>query len=401
MKKILIIEDDQILANIYRNKLAVEHYQVEVANSGEGGLAIMRSFKPDMILLDLLLPQMPGVDVIRQVRSEKDFAGLPIVVLSNTYLTNLIQDAWKAGASKCLSKASCTPKEIVDIARQTIGVAEPASAPVQAALAGAASNGKAHVIASDVKADAEFQAELRQAFVESLPATLNTLRGALVNLSRAPDDVQRLKLIYELHRRVHALSGNAGIAGLFLIAQMASALEALLKELYEKPKSVNASTLRTVAAAVDFLGFLFQRAVAPENQEISQANILVVDDEPISRRAIVYSLEKAQLTSTGVENPNHALELLADGFFDLIFLDIDMPEMNGFELCSKIRRMPQHQKTPVLFVTALSDFDSRTNSTMAGGNDFIAKPFLFIELTVKSLMHVLRGKLTPRMANAV
>jgi DNA-binding response OmpR family regulator len=52
-------------------------------------------------------------------------------------------------------------------------------------------------------------------------------------------------------------------------------------------------------------------------------------------------------------------------------------------------------KTPVVFITGLSDFDNRTSSMMAGGNDFIAKPFLFIELTVKALIHVLRGKLQP------
>jgi DNA-binding response OmpR family regulator len=55
-----------------------------------------------------------------------------------------------------------------------------------------------------------------------------------------------------------------------------------------------------------------------------------------------------------------------------------------------------HKKTPVVFITGLSDFDNRTSSMMAGGNDFIAKPFLFIELTVKALIHVLRGKLQPR-----
>ncbi|HUE37731.1 MAG TPA: response regulator [Candidatus Acidoferrum sp.] len=395
MKKILIIEDDQILANIYRNKLAVEHYQVEIAHNGETGLALMRSFKPNMILLDLLLPQMSGIDVIKHVRSEADFAGMPIVVLSNTYLTNLIQDAWKAGATKCLSKASCTPKDIVEISRQTVGGGDIARA---TAAAPPETTGPAKVagIAVDPKADAEFQLELRKAFIESLPATLATLRAALQNLSRSNDEVLRLKQIYELLRRIHALAGNAGIAGLFLIAQMSAALEALLKELYEKPKSINASTLRTVASAVDFLGFLFQNAIAPERQEISAANILVVDDEPISRRAIIYALEKAQLPSTGVDDSIQALERLARSDFDLVFLDVDMPVMNGFELCSKLRQMPQHKKTPVLFVTALIDFDSRTNSTMAGGNDFIAKPFLFIELTVKALIHVLRGKLTPK-----
>src|ERR1039457_5108968 len=121
MKKILIIEDNQIVANVYRNKLAVEGYQTEMALDGETGLKMMRTFQPDIMILDLMLPKMSGVDVIREVRSEADFAKLPIIVFSNTYLTNLIQEAWKAGANKCLSKASCSPKEILDIVRNTVG----------------------------------------------------------------------------------------------------------------------------------------------------------------------------------------------------------------------------------------------------------------------------------------
>ena len=389
MKKILIIEDDEILANIYRNKLAVEHYKVEVSNTGESGLALMRSFQPHMILLDLMLPQMPGVDVIKHVRSEEEFAKIPIVVFSNTYLTNLIQDAWKAGATKCLSKAKCSPKDVLDIVRQTVGAADglqrPASTASQTVNIGTT--------------DAEFQNDLRKTFIESLPATLTTLRTSLHNLSRSTDDVGRLKHIYELHRRTHALSGNAGIAGLFMIGQMSAALEALLKELYEKPKNINVSSLRTIAAGVDFLAFLFQSGLAPDKQDMPPANILVVDDEAISRRAIIYALEKTQLPSVGVDNPTEAFRLLSEKPFDLVFLDVDMPEMSGFELCAKLRQLPHHKKTPVLFVTGLTDFESRTNSTMAGGNDFIGKPFLFIELTVKALMHVLRGHAQPKTKN--
>ena len=59
-----------------------------------------------------------------------------------------------------------------------------------------------------------------------------------------------------------------------------------------------------------------------------------------------------------------------------------------------------HKKTPVVFVTSLNDFDSRANSTMSGGNDFIAKPFLFMELAVKALVHVLRSRLNPPKAAA-
>ena len=243
--------------------------------------------------------------------------------------------------------------------------------------------------------DSAFQADLRKTFIDSLPATLAMLRASLQSLIKADNEMTRLKEIYELYRRVHALAGNAGIAGLVQIAHMSAALEALLKEIYEKPKNINTSTLRTVAAGVDFLGFLFERGTLPETQEIPAANILVVDDEAISRRAIIYALEKAQLQSVNVESPETAYKLLTESNFDLVFLDVDMPGMTGFELCTKLRALPMHKKTPVVFVTSLSDFDNRTSSTMAGGNDFIAKPFLFIELTVKALIHVLRGKLQP------
>ena len=396
MKKILIIEDNQIVANVYRNKLAVEGYQVEIALDGETGLKMMRTFKPDMIVLDLMLPKITGVEVIKQIRSEDDFAKLPVIVFSNTYLTNLIQEAWKAGATKCLSKASCSPKEVLDLVRHTIG--DSGTVPTgRPAIEGTHEKKilPAPALANTLEADTAFQFNLQKSFTESLPATLATLRSGLQGLVKADGEVMQLKQIYELHRRIHALTGNAGVAGLHIIAKMADSIEALLKELYEKPKNINPSTLRTVANAIDFLGFLFERGIAPDRQEIPAVNILVVDDEAISRRAVVYALDKAQLHTTNVEDPNEALKLLTDNNYDLVFLDVDMPGMTGYELCSKLRAMPQHKKTPVVFVTALSGFENRTSSMMAGGNDFIAKPFLFIELTVKALMHVLRGKLQP------
>ncbi|HZF02339.1 MAG TPA: response regulator [Methylomirabilota bacterium] len=390
MKKILIVEDNQIVANVYRNKFAVEGYQTEAALDGETGLKLMRSFKPDLILLDLMLPKMSGVDVIKQIRSESDFSKLPVIVLSNTYLTNLIQEAWKAGANKCLSKASCSPKDLLEIVRATIGDSISAMRSGETTIL---EKRKAESLAAAGSQDAAFQSELRKSFIESLPATLITLRAGMQALVKANGEMEQLKQIYELYRRLHALAGNAGLAGLNHISKMADAVEALLKELYEKPKNINTSTIRTVAASVDFLGFLFERSTHPDKQEIPTTNIIVVDDEPISRRAIVYALEKAHLPSVNAEDPASALKMLEEKNFDLIFLDVDMPGMTGYELCAKLRNMPQYKKTPVVFVTALSDFDSRTNSMMAGGNDFIAKPFLFIELTVKALSHVLRGKL--------
>jgi CheY-like chemotaxis protein len=384
MKRILIIEDDLTVANIYRNKFSHEGYQVEVASDGDSGLELVHSFKPDAVLLELMVPKLPGVELVKKIRSQPALAKLPVIVFSNTYLTNLVQDAWKAGATKCLSKSNCTPKQVIDVLRSILP-ANGASSPGATSEPGKAGVGK--------DTDVQFQATLRKSLIEGLPATLASLRSHLQAIFKARNETFRVAEVRELYRRVHTLTGNAGMTGMLQIAQPADALEALLKELHEKPKNINASTLRTVASCIDFLGVLFDSASLPQPPDLPAPNILVVDDEAISRRAITHSLEKARLKSVAVEDPLTAYELLSQTKFDLIFLDVDMPEMNGFELCAKIRTLPTHKKTPVVFVTSLNDFDSRTNSTMSGGSDFIAKPFLFMELAMKALLHLLRARL--------
>src|ERR1039458_5769973 len=106
MKKILIIEDDQIVANVYRNKLAVDGYTTEVAPDGETGLKVMRTFRPQLIILDLMLPGISGVDVIKEIRSEEEFSKIPIIVFSNTYLTNLIRSEERRVGNHLIPRSS-------------------------------------------------------------------------------------------------------------------------------------------------------------------------------------------------------------------------------------------------------------------------------------------------------
>ena len=384
MKKVLIIEDDEIVANIYRNKFLVEGYQVEVASNGEAGFESARRFRPDAIILDLILPVVSGLELIKRIRADPDLEKLPIIVFSNTYLSTLVQEAWKAGATKCLSKANCTPRVLIDVVRSAIAAPSapvPVPAPVPEKTSGA-------------QADDAFRAELRESFLESLPATLATLRAFLQGIIKAGNETERLQQVLELERRTRALTGNASLAGMVQIAQMSDALQALLQELHAKPNNLDASTLRTVASAIDFLASLFERASQPQ-RETPPAKILVVDDELTSRRAITHALEKARLKCVNVEDPQLAFKLLSEQSFDLVFLDVYMPGLNGFELCTKLRALPAHKKTPVVFVTGLKDLESRASSIISGGNDFIAKPFLFMELAVKALVYVLRGKLDP------
>jgi CheY-like chemotaxis protein len=406
VKKVLIIEDDLIVANIYRNKFSVEGYQVEIARDGRAGLDLARSFKPDAVILDLMLPKLTGVELMKHIRADPSLAKVPVIVFSNTYLSNLVQDAWQAGATKCLSKSNCTPKHLLEVVRNALtqtsadGSARPplggAQDPKHAASApGPGKAAKPHQANKAGGADPQVSPEVRKAFLESLPATLSSLRTMLQTVAKVEVEITRLEQLEEMLRRIQMVGVNARAGGISLIAQMADALETLLKELYERPTTVNSSSLRTVAFALDFLGYLFNRGVVLDPHQSRTPNVLVVDDEIISQRAVVFALEKVKLKATIVEDPIAACDLLSEKRFDLVVLDVDMPGMNGFELCSKLRTLPGYKHTPVMFVSKLNDFDARTNSTMSGGNEFIAKPFLFIEVAVKALVHILRGRLQP------
>jgi DNA-binding response OmpR family regulator len=79
--------------------------------------------------------------------------------------------------------------------------------------------------------------------------------------------------------------------------------------------------------------------------------------------------------------------------FDLVLLDVEVPGMNGFAVCARVRGMPAHKETPILFISALDDLRSRASSKISGGNQFITKPVNFLELNITATSLVLKQKL--------
>ncbi|PAW82113.1 MAG: hypothetical protein B9S33_15505, partial [Pedosphaera sp. Tous-C6FEB] len=253
-----------------------------------------------------------------------------------------------------------------------------------------------------LEVEENFQHELRRGFAENFPQFIGFLRLRLQAFVKNESDTANLRwmeersaILFDMYRKTHSLTSGAGVAGCQVIARLSSAFEALLTELYENPKSINPSAIRTLAHTVDFLGQLANEVDATESMKLGETSVLVVDDEALSRKAVMRGLEKAELKAMDVADPAAAFEQCKKQTFDLIFLDIDMPGMNGYELCKLIRAQPQHAKTPVVFVTGLTDFGSRAKSTISGGTDLIGKPFPIIELAVKALTFVMKAQLKP------
>jgi CheY-like chemotaxis protein len=104
-------------------------------------------------------------------------------------------------------------------------------------------------------------------------------------------------------------------------------------------------------------------------------HILVVDDEPTWVKVLRYFLESRGYDVESVGSASEALATLRTYHPDLILADVRMPEMNGFDLLAKLRTMPETLTTPVVFFSAIDDYDARRTARDLGAADYIVKPF--------------------------
>ncbi len=113
-KNILIIEDDEFLIGLLGKKLKSEGFEVSMAKDGKTGAKKAKQEKPDLVLLDLLLPEIDGFEVLAMLKSDPEVKNIPVLVLSNLDQKSDIDKVIKLGAMEYLIKAQSTPEEIVD-----------------------------------------------------------------------------------------------------------------------------------------------------------------------------------------------------------------------------------------------------------------------------------------------
>ncbi|HEY6805553.1 MAG TPA: response regulator [Pyrinomonadaceae bacterium] len=114
-RRILLIDDQQVIANVYRSKLEGEGFAVDIASDGQQGLARILETKPDLVLLDWNLPKLSGLNVLKQVRAKREFSEMPIVVLSISSFAPMVEEAKREGANMVLSKTQHSPNMVVEV----------------------------------------------------------------------------------------------------------------------------------------------------------------------------------------------------------------------------------------------------------------------------------------------
>lgn len=120
MKKILLVEDDPFLADIYKTRLNSEGFEVVVAEDGEKGLKKLEEGDFDLLVLDLVLPELSGFEILEKIKGNEKFKNLKILALSNLSQKEEIQRALDLGVQKYLIKAYFTPSEVVEEIKKLI-----------------------------------------------------------------------------------------------------------------------------------------------------------------------------------------------------------------------------------------------------------------------------------------
>ncbi|MDH4330166.1 MAG: response regulator [Candidatus Moranbacteria bacterium] len=124
MTKILFVEDDPMISDIYNKKFESAGFDVISARTGGEVLAHLKKQKFDLVLLDLVLPEMTGMDVLRKIRADHNIADTNVAIFSNLGEEEHFDEASKLGAIAYITKSAYTPSEAVEEIKKLIGILE-------------------------------------------------------------------------------------------------------------------------------------------------------------------------------------------------------------------------------------------------------------------------------------
>jgi DNA-binding response OmpR family regulator len=118
--RVLIIEDDILLSRMYQTIFISNNYEVDIAINGQEGLDKARDNKPTLILLDIMMPKLNGIEVLRKLKADPEVKEIPVVVLTNLAGNQDIQTALELGAVRYIIKSEQKPKQVEEIVREIL-----------------------------------------------------------------------------------------------------------------------------------------------------------------------------------------------------------------------------------------------------------------------------------------
>ncbi|MDK3159606.1 response regulator [Kamptonema cortianum] len=378
LNSVLLVDDDKILTRIYTLKLTALGFAVRHAPDGQTALQMISEVIPDAVILDIMLPDVNGLDILTELRNYAPTAQTPVLMFSAACSEELEREALERGATCILDKSVMTPRILGDYLQGLLQLEPDPTHPVPA-ISGID-------FRSLTPEELSVQEEQRKNITTRAPGWINDINRHFLSNESILDDPAK---IAALTKTLHVIGNSAAMAGYVRIARLAAIIEKLLSDIAAGSLKPNLSFQGSLFQAIETLSILLKQSDCLVGGEFTPS-ILAVDDDALSRTLIHSTMQKIDLNAMVVANAELAMELLQDNAFSLIMLDMMMPGMNGDELCRKIRLMPRHAQTPVIFVTGVNNFLACTKILGAGGNDLVCKPYLPMELSMKAMVQILR-----------
>jgi DNA-binding response OmpR family regulator len=113
MTKILLVEDDPLIYRLYQKLFTLEGFELELADNGLSGIEQIPLYKPDIILLDIMMPTMNGIEFLTKLKADTTTQNIPVIVLTNVSDMNITNMAISKGAALCLIKSQTEPDDVV------------------------------------------------------------------------------------------------------------------------------------------------------------------------------------------------------------------------------------------------------------------------------------------------
>ena len=321
MKKVLIIDDDQFILKVYQKKFETEGLKAEVAADGPSALAALRANVPELVLLDLMLPGMNGVELLGHIRTLPGCGDLPVIVFSHSYDDRMIEAARNAGALQCLNKNSVSPNRLIEIIRAAVASGDSPAA----------------------------RDDFRNQLVREAPTLQARLQVQLQAFSGSPSGPGRTTTLTPLRESFTRLCQDADRADFNRLALLTHATGRMLEDLLEHPEEINAGTFRTLSRVVETLPGLFvaRPAGAPEVPSMA----LIVHEQRGVAPLLAESLRTAGQPAVAFRDPTTALGFIEENPVDILVTSLELAQPNGGDFVRRAQAIPGRAQLPAVLLS--------------------------------------------------
>lgn len=434
MPKLLLVEDNETNRDMLSRRLLRKGYDIAIAVNGADGVSKALSEQPDLILMDLNLPVMDGWEATRQIKANAQTQKIPVIALTAHAMQGDREEAVAAGFDDYDTKP-------VDLTRllEKIEMLLAKAQPVQTDVAvdnlqdsrvqRALLSHLRHELCTPMNAIIGYSEmlleELKFEQDESLINDLQkiyTCGTQLLSLATVILDPSQLE-VSQLNRDINSFGATIRLELLTPLSTVIGYCEMLLEEaapeIVPDLDRIHAAAQRLLGMVTDIVNLSRQqlqiiddkgldtpdlllsntsastlvqhaattlRALGPDqtNEKIAQGgHILIVDDNDTNRDLLSRQLERQGYTVAIAANGQDGLRLLQTQSFDLILLDLIMPEMNGFEMLERLKTDDNFYRIPVIMISSLDEIDSVVRCIEMGAEDYLSKPFKPVLLRAK------------------